>query len=145
MSLSKRYKRQPLHFEVIPIIDVMFTLMIFFVIYASTVSSLSNQGIKMKLPAAASVVKESHGTVITIDESLNVYLDGALTPVDEVRDRIAAQFKADPELSVILSADHTVPYETVVQLLDSIRLAGVHKVSLEAQKKTDAPNNEKRE
>ncbi len=143
MTISKRYKRQPIHFEVIPIIDVLFTLLIFFVIYASTVAGLSNKGIKMKLPVATSVVKEVKGILVSIDENSEIFIDGVAVSPDMFRQEITTRINGATDMSIILSADKIVSYDRVITVLDDIRLAGGVNVSLKATQKAETVHEKK--
>ncbi len=114
-------------------VDVVFTLLVFFAVLATT--SAYNQGMKLQLPAAASVSNEKKGVVLSIDAEGHFYLDKEPIDVAVVRQRVAEQMKNVPETQIILNADKTVPYTLVIQALDEVRLGGCFDVVLEAEQK----------
>ncbi len=132
---SHSRKKTDLRFEIIPIIDVMFTLLIFFVIYCTMLAPISSKGIQLKLPTASSVVPEKKGVTVSVDASQKVYLDSVYMPSELVKLKVAQLMKENPETYVILSVDRTVEYDFVVHVLDSIRLGGCANVVLEAEQK----------
>ena len=135
MALSRRFRKRTVQFEVIPVIDVLFTLLIFFVIYSASVAGFSNKGIHLKLPSASTVSQQTSGLFVTIDADNKIYLDGVEVQEQEVKIKTQERLQTQPDLAVSLRADQKTPYDTVIQVLDDLRFAGAQHVSLEAVQK----------
>ena len=136
MSLSKKVKRNVLHFEIIPIVDVLFTLLIFFVIYATTVTTLNQKGIALQLPKASSTEPVKPKIVISIDQSQQIWIDQQPTSLQTLTAKLTPLASTKP--IVIFRADRTIAYDLIVQTLDQVRLAGLTAISLQA----DAPHSD---
>jgi biopolymer transport protein ExbD len=138
---TQRRKRSELRLEVIPIIDVMFTLLIFFVIFSSTLATLSHKGMPMNLPSASSVTTEKKTVLFSIDHDFHFYLDDNQIPQESLRKKIAEMVRENPTVRIMLSADKEVPYDLVIRALDDVRLGGCYDIVLRAkQKGTHVPN-----
>ena len=129
-------KRAELRFEVIPIIDVLFTLLIFFVIYSTMLAPVNNKGIQLKLPTAESSASQKKGLMVAIDRDENVYVENELTPIGLLKIKVTQRMAQSPDTYVILSSDRAVSYDQVMQVLDNIRLGGCASIVLEAVQKT---------
>ena len=129
-------KKAELRFEVIPVIDVMFTLLVFFVIYSTMLAPVNNKGIQLKLPTAESTTSEKKGLMVAIDKNENVYVEKQLTPLGLLKEKVAQRMAQTPDTYVILSSDRSVSYDQVMQVLDNIRLGGCASIVLEAVQKT---------
>lgn len=129
MIIERRLKPN-IMVDLTPLIDVVFQLLIFFMI-SSTFKTAP--GIELQLPDS------STATVITVSE-LNVY---AVSPEEVYINRIltslqgAAKVIADEvegkdrsSMQVSLSADNQVSYQVVVGLLDALRQNGIEAVGL---------------
>jgi len=110
--------------EIIPMIDVIFFLLVFFMI--STLSMTINRGLPVNLPTAATAQKEVRENVnLTVTQDGKIFLNKQLTTLQDMGQRVKAALAADPQLTVVVNADGQVLHSTVVDILDQLRLAGV--------------------
>jgi biopolymer transport protein TolR len=135
--MTGRSKRRKLMGEinVVPYIDVMLVLLIIFMITAP----LLKEGVKVDLPAAGaqpldpSFLAKHEPLVVTIDSRGRLYVNigrNPDAPVSEttVSDRTAAVLRRDPETPVLVKADTTVPYGSVVRAMVLLQRAGASKL-----------------
>jgi biopolymer transport protein ExbD len=131
MKINPIPKRSP-RIEMLPLIDVVFLLLVVF-IYAM-LSMAVHKGLPVALPTSAAVEPDT-GTVL----ALTVAADGeifvnreavALENLQEVLERITRE---DRETGVLLFADRDLPYQALFQVLDKVRQAGLHRISLQAE------------
>lgn len=116
-----------------PMIDLIFLLLVFFIV---TTSFTRDAGIDVKKPSAETAKSsESLTVMIGVDEFGSVFMDKKSVDVRSIRGRITALSAQNPELSVMVVADRRTDVESVVAVMDQCRLAGVEKVSLAAEKK----------
>jgi len=122
-----RIRRQPsekARIEIIPMIDVIFFLLVFFMI--STLSMTINRGLPVNLPAAATSQKETRDNVnLTVLQDGQMFLNKQPITLQDLRQRVQTAMASDPELTVVINADGQVLHSTVVEVLDELRLAGV--------------------
>lgn len=103
--------------------DIMFFLMLFFLI-ASTVTNPNI--IKMLLPKSDSGQSVSKKTVsLAITKDLEYFLDKQQIELEQIQPRLAAYQKQAPELTIVLSVDRTVAIQDVVQIMDVANKMGI--------------------
>ncbi|MGC9320481.1 MAG: ExbD/TolR family protein [Armatimonadota bacterium] len=118
--------------NIIPFTDVCLVLLIIFMITANFIAT--GQGLNIELPTAASALPETRGQLIVfVTAEGEVYLNAERVAPDGLRGRLAGAAEEDPEMVVVISADRTVPYERVVEVLDAVRGAGVSYLALAAE------------
>ncbi len=129
--LKKVKSRQP-YFELAPLLDVIFILLIFFAV--STTLILNNYGINLQLPSADSVEEQKKSIVLSIDAEQRLFINKTSLSLNELQDNIRSLLDQNPDLQLLLDADKLTPYEVVIQVLDHVRLAGCYDIVLEVQK-----------
>ncbi|MDY0040297.1 MAG: biopolymer transporter ExbD [Desulforhabdus sp.] len=128
-----RYRRsRSSELNLTPLIDMIFILLIFFLV---TTSFVKEAGVEIDRPQAQSASsKEKVNMIIGITADGLIYLEGNTIDIRSVRGRME-RFAADtPQSSVVIVADRESQTGIVVQVLDACRLAGVKDISLSAEK-----------
>lgn len=119
MALKRRAKISP-EFSMASMTDVIFLLLIFFMITSTVVSP---NAIKVLLPQGKQQTSAKPLTRVVIDKDLNYYAafgnekESALT-LDELTPFLQACAKKEPEMFVALYADEAVPYREIVRVLN---------------------------
>ncbi len=132
MKLRSGYEKHKARVEMLPLIDIVFLLLVFF-IYAM-LSMVVHRGLPVNLPGAATAEPDQRdyvGITITADEA--VYFNRELVEPDELPRRIRAVREEHPEMPVFISGDVRASFGLSVQVLDLLRQAGVSEVSFEAR------------
>lgn len=110
--------------EIIPMIDVIFFLLVFFMV--STLSMTINRGLPVNLPTAATSQKETRENVnLTVLHDGTMFLNKQPITLQDMGQRVKAALASDPQLTVVVNADGQVLHSRVVDVLDELRLAGV--------------------
>jgi len=134
-SSLRRRKRLMGEINVVPYIDVMLVLLVIFMITAP----LLKEGVKVDLPDAgakpidAALLAKHEPLIVTIDAQGRLYInfgqnqDKPATE-DTVSARTAALLRRDPQTPILVKADTTVPYGTVVRAMVLLQMAGAAKV-----------------
>ncbi len=131
MTLQTRLK--PIKMDLTPLIDVVFQLVIFFL-----VSSVFNTapGVSLSLPEASNAemvdVTELRVTVISETE---LYVNEELAVLDslEAAIRTGAEAAGYGGPKAVLEADQSIPYQTIIRVLEALRKEGFEGVSLVVQ------------
>lgn len=127
MQFKSRRELKRARIEIIPMIDTMFFLLVFFMLSSLAMTKL--QSIPVNLPKAANSAHDnSLDFTITIDRTQKVFINGA--PVEPDRIGETLQKMAGPSVdlskaSVIINADTSVSYGLVVQCIDEAKGVGV--------------------
>jgi len=115
MNLRRR-KRPAAEVHTSAMNDIMFFLMLFFLI-ASTVTNPNI--IKLMLPKSDSGQSVSKKTVsLAVTKDLHYMLNKQPINFDEIQPRLGAYKKEADELTIVLSVDRTVAIQDVVQIMD---------------------------
>ncbi len=114
-----------------PMLDVVFIMLIFFIVTASFVKEA---GIEITRPPAATAERQERGNImVAITANDQIWIDWR--PVDPrfVRANIERLHAENPQGSVVIQADKDSKNGLLVQVMDAARLAGVKSVSLAAE------------
>jgi biopolymer transport protein ExbD len=115
--------------EVIPMIDIVFFLLVFFMI--STLSMTVNRAVPVNLPKAASAQKDVRETVnITITKDGEIFLNKAPIALQDIAPQVQVDLERNPDLLAIISADDQAFHGIIVDVMDEIRLAGVSRLAI---------------
>jgi len=130
----RRRSRRPIDssgdIDITPMIDVVFIMLIFFVVSTSFVKEA---GIDVNRPSAATAVRQERGNVvIAIRPSGEVWMDGRPVDIRAVRSHVERLRAGNPAGTVILLADEEARSGTLVRVMDSVRQAGVDNVAIAA-------------
>ncbi len=113
-----------------PLVDMVFLLLIFFVV---TTSFVKETGIDVQRPTAATAEHKERGNIMLgISAEGQVHMEGKRIDVRSVRALIERALAEDPESGVVIVADKDSNTGIVVQAMDQCRLAGATNVSLAA-------------
>lgn len=111
--------------DISPLIDVVFILLIFFIV---TTVFVEETGIEVNKPRAATQQDlERNSILIGVTRTGQVFYGGREIGVAGVRSAVGRLLKQDP-MPVIIQADRETPTEMTVSVLDEARLAGAENV-----------------
>jgi len=115
-----------------PLIDLVFLLLIFFLV---TTSFVKETGIEVQRPVASTAeLKEQGNLLIGVDNSGRVFMDRRQVDVRMVRGHIARALAENPKSGVIIVADQQSQAGIIIKVMDQCRLAGAKSVSLAARR-----------
>jgi biopolymer transport protein ExbD len=124
-----RHELPKARIEIIPMIDVIFFLLVFFMV--STLSMTINRGLPVDLPTAASAPSQVQDNVtLTLTQDGGLFLDKEPIAPQDIEQHVKAALAASPQLTVLINADGQVHHRTVVELLDTLRRAGVSALAI---------------
>lgn len=119
MALKQRFNIEA-GFSMASMTDVIFLLLIFFMITSTIVVPNS---IKVLLPKSQQQAQAKPITRLTIDKELNYYVANAnereqMIPFEGITPFLQSVYRDDPDIFVALYADEEVPYREIVRILD---------------------------
>lgn len=125
--------RHRTHIEIIPMIDVMMFLMVFFVMISLNVIPVS--GLKTQLPQAQSAQRLDlvKHLVITIGGEGEIEVEGKRYPSGDLPAVLRQQMQLHPKLDVVLNGDKTARVDDLVRVMDMVRKVGVQHVAIAAR------------
>ncbi|MBW1899538.1 MAG: biopolymer transporter ExbD [Deltaproteobacteria bacterium] len=132
MKLCLETKRKA-RIEMLPLIDIVFLLLVFF-IYAM-LSMAVHHGLPIDLPISSSAeIDKKLVLSITVKSDGSVYLDKKFVALSDLTRRLKKEAEGHKGPGVLLFADRTLPYQKLFQVLDKIKMAGLEKISLQAER-----------
>lgn len=126
--------------NITPIVDVCLTLLIIFIV---TASSIVTRSMPVELPKAASAESTPPAVLnVVIDRAGEVFLNGAPGRLDDIPAAVEeARRRAEAtgaKLAGFVSADVAAPYGRFAEAVDRLRLAGVTEIALDTQPSSEA-------
>jgi len=119
-----------------PLIDMVFLLLIFFLL---TANFLRNEGMSVNLPAAKSATLQNETSEITviIDKKGRMFVGQTQMDLASIYHFFCEKVKQKQKDTVVIKADKTAPVEWVIKVMDRAKLAGVRKVFIATEREIE--------
>lgn len=119
---------------IIPMIDIIFFLLVFFMI--STMTMVQQNTFKVGLPQASSAQLDMNQHAnITVMADGNIAFNKESLDKEQLIRRLQIELQRNPDLQVILNGDKDVNYGFVIETFDALKQAGVKKLSIAVEKR----------
>ena len=126
---TKRRRNSP---DITPLIDVMFFMLVFFMVF-STIKT-EPMGLDVELPRAVTGSPQTSTSFeVLVDKSGVFYVSGRMVTGTEPQQQLTERLRVNPDIFVIVKADRDVRYEHVVDALDHVRAVGGYRLGLAVQ------------
>ena len=120
-----------LEINITPMLDVVFIMLIFFIVTASFVKE---SGIEVNRPAAVTAVVQEKGNIlVAVTETGEVWVTRRAVDPRALRANIERLHAENPQGSVVIQADRKSTTEMLIRVMDAARQAGVYDVAIAAQ------------
>ena len=131
MRIRDRHGFEKPEVMIIPMIDIMFFLLVFFML--STLYMVNLKTIPVNMPKAQSAETQMSVTyLVTMKSDGSLWLEDKLISEKELLVRAKAENAKNPRFAVVVRADQTLDYGMVIGLLDKFKAAGITKFGLAA-------------
>jgi biopolymer transport protein ExbD len=128
MKLRKRTIYPP-KLEIIPMIDIMFFLLVCFMIQSQASSHL--QKIHVNLPdSSTSQASQQKAVFVSILVTGSLLLNQQPITLEKLNSGLVTLMRDDPQQTVVIQADKTTSAQTIIHVMDEARHAGVQKFAL---------------
>lgn len=118
--------------EMLPLIDIVFLLLVFF-IYAM-LSMAVHRGLPVLLPTSVSAKIDKELIVsVTIKSDETIYVDKEQIGLNDLTSFLKTKAETDKDVGILLFADRSLSYQKLFQVLDQIKMAGIHRISLQSE------------
>lgn len=131
MKLSLQLNRKA-RIEMLPLIDIVFLVLVFF-IYAM-LSMAVHRGLPVILPSSSTAkIDKTIVLSVTVKADETIFVDKKPTPLNNLTEALKRAVKGDSAAGVLVFADRDLPYQKLFKVMDSIRMAGINRISLQAE------------
>jgi biopolymer transport protein ExbD len=117
--------------NITPMLDIVFIMLIFFIV---TTSFTKETGAEIIKPEADQAVRLQKGTILVgIRSNDDIFMNKRKIEVREVRSMVERAKAENPEGSVVIVADKGSRVGVVTQVMDQVRLAGIQGIAISAE------------
>jgi biopolymer transport protein ExbD len=117
--------------DMTPMLDVVFIMLIFFIVTASFVKEA---GIDVNRPEAATAVKKDRANIlVAISAKGDIWINKRKVDVRAVQANIERLYAENPQGTVVIQADRKSTTDVLIKVMDASRAAGIQDVSIAAQ------------
>ena len=128
-----RKKTEESGIDITPMLDVVFIMLIFFIV---TTSFVKESGIEVSRPSAKTAKQQQRASIlVAINHLGEVWIQRRKVDIQSVRANIERLHAESPEGTVVIQADKRSETGLLVNVMDQIKLAGVEKISISANQK----------
>ncbi len=128
-------KKPRARIEIIPMIDVMMFLLVFFVLISINV--IPALGVKTTLPTSSQVqdLKTVINAIVTLGKDQELQLNGKAITLEQLPVSIHAMERPDSKVNVIVNGDKSVDMQRLLDVMDALKEGGFDAMSIAAKKK----------
>lgn len=128
--------RKKTRIELVPMIDVMMFLLVFFVLISINV--IPALGLKTKLPQSSQAKEERPPlrVVVTLPKTEGIQLDGETIGLAVLADKLdAKRLLSGKQLSILINGDQSVELQRLIDVMDVLKARGFDSLSIAARKR----------
>jgi biopolymer transport protein ExbD len=136
MRQWQQTQRKKARIEIIPMIDVMMFLLVFFVLIS--VNVIPALGIKTQQPNSSQVQQlrtKDVQVVVTLGKENVIQVDGKDVELKDLSAAVKRKAGTADQIAVIVNSDKGAEVQTLVDVMDEIKKSGLGKVSLAARER----------
>jgi biopolymer transport protein ExbD len=135
MQISRRLPKKA-RIEIVPMIDTIFFLLVFFMI--ATLSMSKMQGLPVNLPRAATAEREIRENVtLTLTQEGRLYYNKKEIALAQLSPLLRSDLVENPKILVIINADADVLHGRVVEVMDEVKALGASRLAIATKAKGD--------
>jgi biopolymer transport protein ExbD len=128
MRIRQRSSRR-VRIEIIPMIDVIFFLLVFFMISSLAMTKINSLPVSLpRTSASAQAIKQN--IILTIKKEGTIFVNKNPVTMTTIGSQLAYEMRNSPQDTVVVNADKGTNYGLVVQVMDQARTIGVRKFAL---------------
>ena len=132
MRFKKKKDDEP-RISIAPLIDIVFLLLIFFMVTSHYDIAA---GVQIKLPKVTKKTASPDADsriIVIVDKDANAYIDGTKIEMEDLKSRLTDEVKKRGMLNLVLQADSDVRHGRVVEIMDMAKSAGINSIVIAAR------------
>jgi biopolymer transport protein ExbD len=132
MPIRNAEEKADLHVDFVPMVDVLFNLLIFFLL--ATSMSQAEREMSIALPRAVSsgpITSAAREIIVNVDQEGRAIVGGRVVNDEELGSMLRTAVEGNPGQKVNVRGDRTTAYANVVRVLDLCKQAGIQQPYIE--------------
>jgi len=128
----KAKKQDVDNIDVSPLIDMVFILLIFFMV---TTTFVKDMKLDINRPSASSASKSNSKVIrVYVDNTGEVYIDNQPVKIWAIQSKLRGMLRSSTDKSVLVITDSTIPVEKLIDVVDECRMSGAKDVAVSTTK-----------
>jgi biopolymer transport protein ExbD len=136
MRQWQQTKRKKARIEIIPMIDVMMFLLVFFVLIS--VNVIPALGVKTQQPSSSQtqpLKTKDVQVIVTLSKENAIQVDGQNVDLGDLVRAIKQKANGSDQISIIVNSDKGAEVQTLIDVMDEVKKSGLGKISLAARER----------
>jgi len=133
LAIGAEKKSEGVELNMSPLIDMVFILLIFFLVTTSFVKEAGGPDISRPFAATAED-KDKTNMIVSVTQEGLIYIEGKPIDIRSVRSQMEKFYHENPLGNVVITADENSKFGVPIEVLDKIREAGITNVTVAAKK-----------
>ena len=130
-AISTAVQEEESEINITPMLDVVFIMLIFFIV---TANFIKEPGLEVNRPDSdTSEIQENAAILIAIGSNDEIYMDGRRIDVRQVKANVIRMIAENPQGTVVIQADEKSTADTIIDVMDEVREAGVIDISIASE------------
>jgi len=130
VDFNAQRRRTPLILELTPLIDVVFLLLLFFMVSTTFVQEPSALEVDLPQSSSTALVPEGSDTEILLGADGRVMIGGEVIDLAALKEELRRIAREDPNTQVVVRGDKTVPYQQLIDIMSLAQEEGLTQFSL---------------
>lgn len=141
MRFKRRSNLKRTKIEIIPMVDTMFFLLVFFMLSSLALSRLVAVPVNLPKAGSSQRIQDDKNLALSVDSAGQIFLDRKPVTVAQLQSTIKDTAGQRPltDLTMVINADEKASHGLIVQCIDEARLAGVAKFAIATQPGASGP------
>ncbi len=128
----RKKKEQTSDVDISPLIDMVFILLIFFMVSSTFIKDMK---LDLERPGASSAARASSKVIrVYLDDQAQTYVDGQPVKVWAIQSKLRDLLHSSTEKSVLVVTDETIAVEKLIEVVDQCRMSGAKDVAVATKK-----------
>ena len=136
MRQWQQTQRKKARIEIIPMIDVMMFLLVFFVLIS--VNVIPALGVKTQQPSSSQtqpLKTKDVQVIVTLSKENAIQVDGRNVELSELTRAIKQKANGSDQISIIVNSDKGAEVQTLIDVMDEVKKSGLGNISLAARER----------